>query len=133
VPVEQSRLEIERTLAKYGAKKFGVMTDESRVTLYFAVRGRELQWAIPIPPRRDFRSEPDHDREVRRRWRVLLITVKAMLEAVESKLLTFDEAFLPHIVVPGTAQTLGQLLATPKLDALYKGGELKALLAENPS
>lgn len=53
-----------------------------------------------------------------------------MLEAVESKLLSFDEAFLAHIVVPGTARTLGAAIV-PKLDAMYQGMSLPALLAEN--
>ena len=54
-----------------------------------------------------------------------------MLEAVESKLLSFDQAFLSHIVIPGTARTLGETIV-PKLDALYQGLSLPALLAENP-
>ena len=132
VPVERSRAEIERVLTKYGASKFGSMSEETKATLYFEVKGRQLQWSIPLPTKGKFRYETDYGREVRRRWRVMLITVKAMLEAVESKLLTFDQAFLPHIVIPGTAKTMGEMLSTPKLDALYAGGGVKALLAENP-
>ena len=108
------------------------MSEETKATLYFEVKGRQLQWSIPLPTKSKFRYDTDYDREVRRRWRVMLITVKAMLEAVESKLLTFDQAFLPHIVIPGTARTMGEMLSTPKLDALYAGGGVKALLAENP-
>lgn len=132
VPVARSRAEIERVLTKYGASKFGSMSEENRATLYFEVKGRQLQWTIPIPERKRYRHETDYDREIRRRWRVMLITVKAMLEAVESKLLTFDQAFLPHIVIPGTAKTIGEAISSPKLDALYQGMSLPALLAENP-
>lgn len=131
VPVERSRGEVERILTKYGATKFGTMTEETRVSVYFEVKGRQVQWSIPMPDRKRYRNDADHEKEIRRRWRVLVITIKAMLEAVESKLLTFDQAFLPHIVIPGTARTIGESLV-PKLDALYQGMSLPALLSENP-
>lgn len=131
VPVERSRAEIERILTKYGASKFGTMSEETKVTVFFEAKGRQVQWSVPMPVKSKYRFEKDHGQEGRRRWRVLVITIKAMLEAVESKLLSFDEAFLPHIVVPGTARTLGEVLV-PKLDALYSGLSLPALLAENP-
>lgn len=147
VPAERSRAEIERTLAKYGATRFGTMTEPDGATIYFEVNGRQIQLKVPMPPRDDKRFMRSHrssyrsvgnaerdkryDQEYRRRWRVLLITVKAMLEAVDSKVLTFDQAFLAFVVVPGTAKTIGDALI-PRLDAIQAGG-LRALLAENPS
>jgi hypothetical protein len=146
VPVERSRAEIERTLSRYGATRFGTMTEPDGATIYFEVNGRQIQLRVPMPARDDkqftrgrrssWRSvgnaerDKRYEQEFRRRWRVLLITVKAMLEAVDSKVLTFDQAFLAHIVVPGTAQTLGEVIV-PKLDAMQTTG-LRALLAENP-
>lgn len=129
VPVERSRAEIERVLMKYGATKFGTMSEETKVTVFFEVKGREVQWMVPLPAKAKYLREQDYDGEVSRRWRVLVITVKAMLEAVESKLLTFDQAFLAHVVVPGTGRTLGDVLV-PRLSAL--GGGLRALLSDNP-
>lgn len=130
VPVERTKAEIERTLTKYGATHFGTMTAPEKATVYFQVKGRQVQWDIPMPKLGGY-DQRKAEAEIRRRWRVMLITIKAMLEAVDSKLLTFDQAFLSHIVIPGTAQTLGQVL-TPKLDALYSGQSLPALLSENP-
>jgi hypothetical protein len=145
VPVERSRAEIERTLSKYGATRFGTMTEPDGATIYFEHKGRQIQLRVPMPPRTDkqftqgrsswrtvanSKRDQRYEQEYRRRWRVLLITVKAMLEAVDSKVLTFDQAFLAHIVIPGTAKTLGDALL-PRLDALHASG-LKALLAENP-
>lgn len=146
VPTERSRAEIEKTLARYGATRFGTMTEPDGATIYFEHKGRQIQLRVPMPARDDKQftrnrqsswrtvtnAERDrrYDQEYRRRWRVLLITVKAMLEAVDSKVLTFDQAFLAHIVIPGTAKTLGDALL-PRLDAIHAGG-LRALLAENP-
>jgi hypothetical protein len=131
VPVEKSRIEIERVLVRYGAKSFGTMTEPDKATIYFKLKGRELQWSIPMPTGKEFPKEAKRDQETRRRWRVMLITMKAMIESVESGLLTFDEAFLAHIVIPGHAETIGSMLV-PRLDALYGGLSLPALLAENP-
>jgi hypothetical protein len=142
VPVERSRVEVEQVLAKYGATHFGTMTKPDGATIVFEFKGRQIQLAVPMPPKTDkafthkgwrARTAQAKDKlweaEYRRRWRVLVITVKAMLEAVDSKLLTFDEAFLAHIVVPGTAKTIGGEIV-PRLDAIY-AGQL-ALLSENP-
>jgi len=124
VPVEKSRIEIERVLVRYGATSFGTMTEPDKATIYFKLKNRELQWTIPMPTPKVGKSE----QETRRRWRVMLITMKAMIESVESGLLSFDEAFLAHIVVPGKALTLGAMLV-PKLNDLYQGLSLPALLA----
>ena len=147
VPVERSRAEVERVLAKYGVTHFGTMTRPDGGVVYFEYKGRQIQLSVPMPPRTDpqFTNRPRSswgkvadstrdqrwDAEYRRRWRVLVITVKAMLEAVDSKLLTFDQAFLAHIVIPGSAKTLGDVIV-PKLDAMYQGLGLPALLSENP-
>ncbi len=129
VPVDRSKAEIERVLEKYGAARFGTMTEPDKATVYFEVKGRQLQWAIPLPDKSKLRDK--YDQEVRRRWRVLVITIKAMLEAVESGLLSFDEAFLSHIVIPGTAKTIGEALNTKRIDAIYAGKTPALLLAEN--
>ena len=149
VPVERSRAEIERTLARYGASRFGTMIEPDGASIYFEVQGRKIQLRVPMPPRDDAQftrhrgrstwarqvgateASRRYDQEFRRRWRVLLITVKAMLEAVDSKVLTFDQAFLAHIVT-GTGETIGAVL-TPKIDAIAAGSGLRAILAQNPT
>ena len=142
VPVERSRAEIERTLTRYGATRFGSMSEPEKATIYFEVHGRQVQIPIPMPTPKDKSLPKDKwgyalagtqldkalDGERRRRWRVLLLTLKATLEAVESGLLTFDQAFLAHLVIPGTAKTIGETIV-PKLDALYAGRSLPALFS----
>lgn len=138
VPVERSEQEIKRTLQRYGASKIGIMTEPGKATIYFTVKDREIQLKIPIPREKETVEGKTHtvwtksgaEQEERRRWRVMVLTLKAMLEAVESKITTFDEVFLAHVVMPGTGRTIGDLLV-PKLPALYSGKTLPALLAEN--
>jgi hypothetical protein len=138
VPVERSETEIKRVLQRYGAAKIGVMTEPTKATIYFQVKDRDVQLVIPLPQGGDpFPGKKGHtwtksgaEGEQRRRWRVMVLTLKAMLEAVDSQITTFDQVFLAHVVMPGTGRTIGDLLV-PKLPALCSGKTLPALLAEN--
>ena len=60
------------------------------------------------------------------RWRALLLVVKAKLEAVEAEIATFEEEFLPHIVLPN-GRTVGEM-ALPEIERAYQGGRTPALL-----
>jgi len=138
VPVERSETEIKRTLQKYGADKIGIMTEPTKATIYFRVNERDVQLVIPLvrkgdkaPGKNKVWTESGADGETRRRWRVMVLTLKAMLEAVLSEITTFDQVFLAHVVIPGTGRTIGEALV-PKLPMLYKGSSLAALMAENP-
>lgn len=136
VPVERSETEIKRTLQRYGAEKVGIMTEPGKAIIYFGVKGRDVQLNLPLVRDGDKASKgrvwtkSAAEAETRRRWRVMVLTLKAMLEAVQSEITTFDEVFLAHVVIPGTGKTIGESLV-PKLPALYEGSSLRALLAEN--
>jgi hypothetical protein len=71
--------------------------------------------------------------EKRRRWRCLLLSIKAKLETVANGILTFDEEFLANIVVPGTGETVGTW-AAPKIAAAYESGaHMPPMLGAGPS
>jgi hypothetical protein len=122
VPVDQSRLEIERTLSRYGAEEFGYMVGPERAQIGFRMEGRMLRFTVPLP--KDARNP---EQETRRRWRALLLTIKAKLEAVASDIATFDEEFLAHIVIPGDGRTIGEAMV-PELDRAYATRKMPALL-----
>ena len=63
-----------------------------------------------------------YEQEVRRRWRALVLCVKAKLEVVESGISTFEQEFLAHIVVAG-GKTIGQEMV-PRLGDVAAGGPL---------
>jgi hypothetical protein len=127
VPVSRSRDEIEQLFTRYGATKFLTGWDNENASIMCEAKGRKLRFVLPIP-------DPNHKMfvgsadkrasaakaEERRRWRALVLVLKAKLEAVASGISTFDEEFLSHIVVPG-GQTLGEW-AIPHLAAAYERG-----------
>lgn len=142
VPVERSETEIKRVLQKYGATKIGVMTEPTQAVIFFETKDRQVQLTLPLVRENDPHptsargktwkwNKSGAEGETRRRWRVMVITLKAMFEAIDSQITTFDQVFLAHVVMPGTGKTIGDTLV-PKLPALYSGKSLPALLAENP-
>jgi hypothetical protein len=62
----------------------------------------------------------------REAWRALLLCIKAKLVSVESKIETFEEAFLAHVVMPDGKTAYEH--TRPRIAAMYKGGEIQALL-----
>lgn len=142
VPVEKSRLEIESTLARYGANKFGYYHDQQRAMIEFAAKGRHVRFVLPLPDRNaaEFKVTPAKrllrspeeqykawEAACRQRWRALGLAIKAKLEAVECGISEFEEEFLAHIVLPNH-QTVGQWLR-PQIEEVYATGGMPQMLA----
>jgi hypothetical protein len=122
VPVEQSRAEIERTLARYGAKNFAYFTEAGRSIIVFVAHERRIRFDLPLPI-----GEAEKDNQARRqRWRALVLCIKAKLESVESKIETFEEAFLAHVVLPDGLTMIQH--AKPAIEQAYKSGDMPPLL-----
>ena len=65
--------------------------------------------------------------EVRRRWRALLLVIKAKLESVESGIETFEEAFASQIVL-ANGQTVGAV-ARASIGCISRCGQYAAAVA----
>lgn len=146
VPVERSKSEIEKTLVKYGATSFVHGWESGRAALEFEIANTRIRFLLPLPLRTDvdikFSHSGKHERtkpqmekawdmECRQRWRALLLIIKAKLEAVESKITTFEEEFLPHLVMP-TGETFGQW-AVPQVTKALTNGKMPPLLPSGAS
>jgi hypothetical protein len=117
VPVERTRAEIETLVAKHGATHSASAWGDGKAQMQFMIRGRLLRFVLLMPtdeearkkvPRRYDWKDPTEanvvkwmEQEARRRWRCLLLAIKAKLEIVENGIETFDQAFLANIVVDG--------------------------------
>lgn len=140
VSPEKSRAEIERTLARWGASSFAYMTEPGRAAIAFIANGKQVRFVLPLPtdPNEFMRTEGKAHRvrthaqrqaaleqAIRQKWRALALSIKAKLEAVESGIVTFEEEFLAHFVLP-SGETVGQRLA-PEIKTLGQR-ELPALM-----
>lgn len=140
VPVERTRAEIERVVSRYGATRFASGWEEGAASVLFEMKDRRVRFRLPLPQAQDRKFTHDgrgmrrsvdgarraHDQALRARWRALLLVIKAKLEAVESGVETFEQAFMPHIVTPG-GFTLGERII-PELEAIYRGSPMPPLL-----
>lgn len=144
VPVEKSRAEIEGTLAKYGASRFGYMTADMEAVIGFMLAGKMIRFTVPLPSKSEkrFRIQtymrngiereggeypPEKQRKLweqacRSRWRSLNLCIKAKLEACACGITTFEEEFLAHIVtIDGS--TVGKKII-PQIEEMAKSGRV---------
>lgn len=104
VPVGRSRAEIERVLENYGADEFFYGASQRGKGIGFKYKGRVIKIGVPIPPRSEYpdtiAGENKWKQEERRKWRVLLIGLKAKLEWVDAGLTKFEDEFLAQTCLP---------------------------------
>ena len=145
VSSESSRGEIEKTLTRYGAKQFmyGWGEHEGRdvAVVGFQAHGRQVRFhlAMPDPNSREFTHTPErglqrndkarqeaYEQATRQRWRALALTIKALLEAVEVGILSFEEAFLANIMLPN-GESVGDWMR-PQVAIAYEEAVMPSLL-----
>lgn len=127
VPADQSRSEIEKTLARFGADQFGYGTKEGSAVIVFRAHGRHVRFMLPLPTPKDrFNSIEAREKEVRRRWRSMAMCIKAKLESVATNIETFEESFLSNIVLPN-GLTMAEI-ALPQIKQAYETGSMPPLL-----
>jgi hypothetical protein len=136
-------MEIERLVIKYGAKQFVSGFDTTpgyeRALIEFSMKDRRVRFKLPLSKKESFARNSRGSRrsagqahaaweaDNRQRWRALLLVIKAKLEAVEQDIVTFEEEFLNHIVMPN-GRTVGEEVV-PHIAAAYEKKEMPPLLA----
>jgi hypothetical protein len=125
VPVERSKTEIERTLARYGAEQFAYGATAKEAVIMFNMKGKGVRFNLSMASAASLKSQQAFEQEVRRLWRSLALVIKAKLESVESGIETFEEAFMARLVLPG-GRTAGQELL-PKIERAYQDGKVGPL------
>lgn len=144
VSVEKSRMEIERTLARYGADAFAYFSEANRAMVAFRIANRQVKFILALPEknRREFTHHSRGMRTAdaalaaweqacRQRWRALALVIKAKLEAVAAGITTVEDEFLAHTVLPD-GSTFGEW-AKPQLEIAYERGAMPTnLLLQGP-
>lgn len=140
VSPEKSRAEIERNLVRYGATGFAYGWETNSAIIGFIAQGRHVKFTLPMPTKDDKEiiyqrphvRRPSNqiqsaiDKQTRQRWRALALAIKAKLECVESRITTFEDEFLAHIVLPNGG-TVGNWLR-PQIASAYASKAMPKLL-----
>lgn len=150
VSIEKSRLEIEQTLRRYKADAFGYQHDGRRVRIAFRLAERHYRIDLTLPdpdeerfrfvmkgmqglqPRSETSRANAYDQACRSLWRSLALIIKAKLEAVAAGIVSVEDEFLAHMVMPNR-ETVGEWIR-PQMDEAYRVGAMpKPLMIEGPA
>jgi hypothetical protein len=131
VPVDRSRQEIEKLCRAHGASGFASSWDKSSYCIMFELRGRRVRFDVGAPDTKTYRDTKRWEAEERRRWRALLLILKAKLELVASGDTDFEAEFLANLVLRG-GQTLGSTFLPTLTEVLDTGTMPKMLTAGTP-
>jgi hypothetical protein len=134
VPVTQTQNEIKQLLSKHNADGFAMGESQKIGMVMFQMKNRQIKITLPLPVEgvtKDNKSKQllnaNKIKQLERsRWRALLLTIKAKLEAVEIGISTFEDEFLAHVILPDGA-TVGKFMQT-QLEETYKTGKMPPLL-----
>jgi len=141
VSVERTEAEIKATIRRYGATSFASLESQDKAMIAFEMRGRRIRFTLPLPSKDDkaftltpsTRKPRSHDQQIaaweqacRSRWRALFLCIKAKLESVDSKIESFEDAFLAHIQMPD-GMTVGEHVK-PTIALAYETNKMTPLL-----
>lgn len=144
VPVDRSKVEIERTLRRFGADDFGYREQRKAggavAMVSFGIDGRFVRFALSMPSPTDpsftltptgrerstKQAEAAWEQACREQWRALAAVIKAKLVAVEAGISTVEQEFLAWIALPN-GRTVGEETA-PAIERAYAEGKHVPLL-----
>ena len=143
VAIERTEAEIKRTLMRYSADDVvtGMSSRRGVAFVQFVYDDLQIEARIPIPkqdaeefqltPRGRDRSESvafrDWEKACQQQWRILLLLIKAKLEAIENRVVTPEQEFLPWLMLPDS-RTVGAALE-PDIRKALAGGNVPLLPA----
>ena len=147
VATERSQAEIKKTLQRYGADNvtIGESMAQGVALIQFLHRDLPCQIRVKLPKAQEerFHLTPSRGRrrtseaarmawqdECRRKWRVILLLIKAKLEAIEEEVVSPREALLSWLLLPN-GQNVSQALEG-KWEKMLKGGDVGQLLIAGP-
>lgn len=131
VPIAQSTSEIRALLEKHGATGFMFGEQADRALVGFVMSNRQIRFVMPILKPKERATEASikaHAAENRRRWRALLLVLKAKLEAVSGGIVEFEREFLAHIVTDAGVTVGDRILS--RLDEVINQSKIPNLLGD---
>lgn len=146
VSSEKSRMEIERTLLRYGATGFMYAWKGNDATVAFEMGKYHVRLNVPMPDKNSTEfTHTDTGRErtnsnamyaaweqaSRQRWRAILLIIKAKLEAIESGIRSMEQEFMGDFVL-ADGRTVSEYML-PKIETAVQLGKMPQLALPGPS
>jgi hypothetical protein len=136
VSISRSCDAIRKMLHDHGATNFTYGEQEYGASILFKIHDRFYRMSIVYPALSTFRSsqrtliqqKAAYEAEQRRRWRSLVLVVKAKLEAAASEITTIEQEFLGYAVLPNSS-TVSEWFEV-RAEEIYTSGRMPLLLTE---
>lgn len=140
VTAEKSRQELETLLRRQGAAEFAISSTPERTVFIYRLHGRMIKHVLEQPKDNEIKKPlkatkngtPDErkallrEAEWRRRWRALVLLVKARFEYIDLGSSSFEREFLADTLLPD-GQTVSEA-ALPAIANSYQTGGMPRLL-----
>ena len=129
VPVERSIAELKRICEKYGATNFGFLQGDASTAVFFKFDSRLYRIDLHFQNNMKYYTETEGRKikaEERRKWRVLILTIKAMFESIENDVLKGHLLLQPFTVLPDNT-VLGERISAT-IEQIYLTGNMPSLL-----
>lgn len=121
VTVDKTIGDLRKIVSRYGATEYGVFTSEMTGGVMFTLKERRIKISMIMPTKEESRidsagrrmqfNQQRYDKQIRQRWRALLLVVTAKLEGVQSGIETVEQAFMPYLLLPN-GSTVGEAVLT---------------------
>jgi hypothetical protein len=121
VPVARSQDQVKTLLRQAGSDQIAVYEAAEQSAVAFRVAGRFYRINVPVKPK-----SRNPQQEERRAWRLLLLLIKAKLEAVREGATTIEREFLADMLTPD-GQTVAEWIKEP-LKLAYETGRMPTQL-----
>ena len=128
VPVSRSKTELEAIFQRWGVDGFMIAWEGNINIIAFKHKGLQARVPVPQPQKERFPSNAAYEQAIRQRWRAMILFVKSTLEAVDSGIASFEQAFLPHLVLPDGSTVTDSLM--PGIYGALEAGQMPPMLPE---
>lgn len=143
VTVEKSIAEIITLVKRAGAQRVAQYEEPDSFTIQFDLAGRLIRFRVSLPTLEQMATANGRGQQLtraqrneraaqacRQRARALLLVIKAKLESVESKVETFEQAFLPNVVL-ADGSTVYERISEP-IAPEYRSSQPQPMLLSGP-
>lgn len=127
VPVSRSRSQIQDVLAKFGVDEFFFGTSPRGQGIGFKYEDRVYKMDVPFPEKTEDMTEKQYEQSLRRRWRVLHMTLKMKLEQIADGGMSFADQFLAQMCLPG-GSTVSDFMKLPENAARLDKAQMPKML-----
>jgi hypothetical protein len=119
VSSSQSQGEVKDMLKRAGSDRISIYEDPQTSAVAFAIHGRFYRITVPRVVKGKVANPAQEERVA---WRLVVLLVKAKLEAVTQGATTFEREFLADMVTPD-GSTVSEWIAEP-LRLAYESGRM---------